>query len=54
LGMEIFGYDQDTVMPTVIIVNAEGEILFADQTDNYRMRPEPDTFLRILDEQSAS
>ena len=54
LGMELFGYDQDTVMPTVIIVNAEGEILFADQTDNYRMRPEPDTLLRILDEHRES
>jgi peroxiredoxin len=51
LGMELFGYDQDTVMPTVVIVNAEGEILFAHQTDNYRIRPEPETFLRVLDAQ---
>ena len=54
LGMEIFGYDQDTVMPTVIIVNAEGEILFAHQTDNYRIRPEPETFLRVLDGQHSA
>ncbi|MBT3701772.1 MAG: redoxin domain-containing protein [Alphaproteobacteria bacterium] len=51
LGMELFGYDQDTVMPTVVIVNTEGEILFADQTDNYRVRPEPETFFHVLDAQ---
>ena len=50
LGMEMFGYDQDTVMPTVVIVDADGVILFADQTDNYRVRPEPDTFLKVLDD----
>jgi peroxiredoxin len=54
LGMELFGYDQDTVMPTVVIVNAEGEILFAHQTDNYRIRPEPETFLRVLDAQNLA
>lgn len=38
----------DTVMPTVIALNANGTIVYADQTDNYRMRPEPDVFLSIL------
>jgi peroxiredoxin len=53
-GMEMFGYDQDTVMPTVIITDESGIVLFADQTDNYRVRPEPATFLRILDEHRAA
>ena len=43
------GYGADTVFPTVIVTDAEGRILLADQTDNYRVRPEPDTFLAALD-----
>lgn len=42
------GYETDTVMPTVIITDADGRILFCDQTDNYRLRPEPATFESIL------
>ena len=48
-GMEVLGYDSDTVLPTVVICDAEGRIIFADQTDNYRVRPEPETFLAVLD-----
>lgn len=42
------GYEADTVMPTVVIADADGRILFCDQTDNYRVRPEPATFESIL------
>ncbi|OJJ17658.1 hypothetical protein BKI52_27745 [marine bacterium AO1-C] len=52
-GMEVLGYDSDTVMPTVIMTNAQGKIIFADLTDNYRVRPEPATFLKVLDEQTT-
>jgi peroxiredoxin len=52
-GMQPLGYDEHTVYPTVIITDAEGMILFSDQTDNYRVRPEPDTYLRVLDEHGA-
>ena len=48
LGMEIFGYKSETVLPTVIITDEEGKILFLDQTDNYRVRPEPETFFEVL------
>jgi len=48
-GFQVFGYDSDTVMPTIIITDKNGKILFADLTDNYRVRPEPSTFLAILD-----
>ena len=41
-------YDPDSVMPTVVVTNENGTILFSDQTDNYRVRPEPDMFLAIL------
>ncbi len=51
MGFQTLGYDSDTVLPTVIITNKEGEIIFVDLTDNYRIRPEPQTFLTILDNQ---
>ena len=48
LGMEVFGFDSDTVLPTVVITDETGTILYTDQTDNYRVRPEPETFLKVL------
>mgnify|MGYP001823373739 CR=1 FL=1 len=47
-GLEILGFESDTVLPTVIITDEKGYIIFADQTDNYRVRPEPETFLKVL------
>ena len=49
-GFQVLGYDSDTVMPTVIITNKEGKIIFVDLTDNYRVRPEPELFLEIIRE----
>jgi len=49
VGMQAMGYDSDTVMPTVVITDTDGIILFADLTDNYRVRPEPTTFTRVLE-----
>jgi len=48
MGMEMFGYDKDTVLPTVIVTDAEGRIIYLDETNNYRVRPEPDEYLNIL------
>ncbi len=48
-GFQVLGYNSDTVMPTVIITDSEGVIVFSDLTDNYRIRPEPETFLKIID-----
>ena len=47
-GMEVFGYSSNTLLPTVIITNELGQIIFLDQTDNYRVRPEPETFIKAL------
>lgn len=44
----MLGYEGDTVLPTLVVVDAEGRIVFADQTDNYRIRPTPDTVLAAL------
>jgi len=50
LGLEVLGYESDTVLPTVVICDENGKIIFADLTDNYRVRPEPETFLKVLEE----
>jgi peroxiredoxin len=42
------GFAADSAMPTVIVTNASGTILFSDQTDIYRVRPEPDIYIAIL------
>jgi peroxiredoxin len=44
----MIGYDSDTVLPTLVVTDAEGRIVYADQTDNYRVRPTPDTVLAAL------
>jgi len=48
MGIQMMGYDSDTVMPTVIITGKDGKIVWTHETDNYRVRPEPDTFLKVL------
>jgi peroxiredoxin len=50
MGMQVLGYDSETVMPTVIITDTGGRILWVDETDNYRVRPEPETYLSVLRE----
>lgn len=44
----MIGYESDTVLPTLVVTDAEGRIVFADQTDNYRVRPTPETVLAAL------
>ncbi len=53
-GMQVLGYDSDVPMPTVFITAAGGEILYADLAENYRLRSEPETFLRVLDAAGAT
>jgi len=48
-GMQMFGFKSDTVFPTIIATDAEGRIIFSDETDNYRVRPEPSTFIKIFE-----
>jgi peroxiredoxin len=47
-GLELFGYDSDTVYPTVVVTDTTGTVLFLDETDNYRNRPDPKKYLRLL------
>jgi len=53
-GMQVAGYDSETVLPTVIITGVGGKILWSHQTDNYRVRPEPALYLQVLREHGLS
>jgi len=48
MGMQMFGYANDTVLPTVVITGRDGKVLWTHETDNYRIRPEPDVYLDVL------
>lgn len=48
MGMQMMGYDSETVLPTVIIIDKDGKVVWKDETDNYRIRPEPDVYLEVL------
>lgn len=43
------GTDGDTVVPTVLITDASGIVIWRAVADNHRVRPDPAVFLRVLD-----
>jgi len=43
------GTNGDTTVPTVVITDARGTVLWVDSSDNHRIRPEPTAFLEVLD-----
>jgi peroxiredoxin len=47
-GLELLGYDSETVLPTVIITDKIGIIRYCDLTSNYRVRPHPKAFVEII------
>ncbi|WP_170412432.1 hypothetical protein [Ruegeria arenilitoris] len=46
---EMPGYPSDSVKATVIALDEDGTVIFGDETDNYRIRPHPDTFLHVFE-----
>lgn len=48
-GLQVYGYSSDTVLPTIILTDEKGVILYADLTQNYRVRPEPAELLAFFD-----
>jgi peroxiredoxin len=38
----------ESVLPTAVVLDAEGVVRFAHETDNYRFRPDPELFLEAL------
>ncbi|HMQ47074.1 MAG TPA: redoxin domain-containing protein [Saprospiraceae bacterium] len=51
-GLEVLGYTTDNVLPTVIVTDQGGIVRFLHETDNYRIRPEPETYLEMLNDSS--
>jgi peroxiredoxin len=41
-------YGRDTVLPTAILLDADGRVIYCDETDNYRVRPRPEVFLEVF------
>jgi peroxiredoxin len=54
MGLQLLGYSSETALPTVILTDGQGRILWSHQTDNYRIRPEPDTFIKVLKEKGLA
>ncbi len=54
MGLGVLGYDSDTVLPTVLLINRHGRIVYSDQTSNYRVRPEPEQFLEVARQKLGS
>ena len=48
-GMQVLGYDSDTVMPTIILTDEKGKIIHSDLTSNYRVRPEPAELIKYFE-----
>ncbi|MGR8932246.1 MAG: peroxiredoxin family protein [Gammaproteobacteria bacterium] len=48
MGMQMLGYASETVLPTVIITDQSGKVVWTHETDNYRIRPEPEVYLDVL------
>jgi len=48
LGMEVLGYRSETVLPTIVGVEAGGKIRWTHETDNYRVRPAPETIIAAM------
>ncbi|MFK8020809.1 MAG: redoxin domain-containing protein [Pseudomonadales bacterium] len=48
LPMGTSAYSTDTHYPTSIVTDETGKIIYSDQTNNYRARPEPQLFLDAL------
>jgi len=47
-GLEALGYLADAALPTVIVIDETGIIRFIEVAENYRLRPDPDTYLKQL------
>ncbi len=48
MGFQVLGYESHSVYPTIIALNDRGEIIYSDQTSNYRVRPEPEELLKLF------
>lgn len=48
MGFQVLGYESHSVYPTIIATDDSGNIIYSDQTDNYRVRPEPEELIKLF------
>ena len=48
-GLKLLGYEGDVPKPTTFVLDEKGKVIYADLTDNYRVRPRPQDILKALD-----
>lgn len=48
------GTNGDTVVPTVIITRADGTVAWVHHAEDHRVRPEPSTFLEVIDREGIA
>lgn len=53
MGLQVLGYESAVPMPTVLLTR-KNQIVWQHQTDDYRIRPEPEVFLRLIEEAEQS
>ena len=49
LGLQILNYQTNSLKPAVVLTNRTHEVIGIHQTDDYKKRPEPEFFIRIID-----
>ena len=49
MGFQTLGYKTDSVYPTVIAIDENSSIIYSNQTNNYRLRPEINELLEVFD-----
>jgi peroxiredoxin len=47
-GFEVLGFDKDVPKPTTFVLNEGGKVVYADLTENYRVRPRPEDIFAAL------
>ncbi len=50
LAGRIGASDDSAYLPTVVVTDRDGLVVLCAETDNYRVRPEPSTFMKALDD----
>jgi len=48
-GFKVLGFESDTILPTVMLLGKDMKVLRVHETDDYKKRPEPEFFIRLID-----
>ncbi len=47
-GFQALGHESNQYYPTIIATEKGGKIIYSDQTSNYRVRPEPESLIKLF------